>query len=60
MLVPKHVDCLRRCSDGERSMGVRHRGVAVQFEEGSKLLVGQSEVICMFVEAPSNFGVEVG
>ncbi len=54
------MDCLRRFSDGERSMIVRCRGVVVQFEECPELLVGQGEVICVFVKAPSNLGVEVG
>ncbi len=59
MLVPKQVDRLCRFCDGECSVVVRRCGIAVQFEEVPELLVGHGEVILVFVEAPSNFGIEV-
>ncbi len=60
MLVPKHVVRLRCLGDGERSMVAGRCGITVQFEEGPELLVCHSEVIPVFVKAPSDFGIEVG
>ncbi len=60
MLVLKHVDSFCCFSDGKRSMIVLGCGIAVQFEECPELLVGHGEVILVFVEAPCDFGVEVG
>ncbi len=60
MLMPKHVGSLCRLGDGKRSMVVRCRGIAVQLDEFPELFVGQSEVVLVFVEAPSDFGVDVG
>ncbi len=60
MLVSKHVDHLRCLGNGECSMVVRRCGIAVRFEEVPELLVGHGEVVCVFVKAPSEFGVEIG